>query len=207
MASSSQPFLSIEDFNLNVDTLIFARYDNNMNVEILPNEDGALYIPQNVVPRNVAKDDVEDAPNVDAYISKLHLTNLEKHHATWKPYNLLVEISQNVTTPFTTTCDLQSSTSIFGNIATTRPNFNYFGHSHNYDATIRNFILLVRSILHLFSSINRLICPINRNNHQISWILKVFYTDIGVYFNVCTKIIYIYNMHTYVYCLYNESQN
>jgi hypothetical protein len=45
MASSSQPFLSIEDFNLNVDTLIFARYDNNMNVEILPNEDGALYIP------------------------------------------------------------------------------------------------------------------------------------------------------------------
>jgi hypothetical protein len=25
----------------------------------------------------------------------------------------------------------------FGNIATTRPNFNYFGHSHKYDATIR----------------------------------------------------------------------
>jgi hypothetical protein len=41
----------------------------------------------------------------------------------------LVEISQNVTR--------------FGNIVTTRSNFNYFGHSHNYDATIRNFILLV----------------------------------------------------------------
>ncbi len=25
----------------------------------------------------------------------------------------------------------------------TKPNFNYFGHSHNYDATIGNFILLV----------------------------------------------------------------
>jgi hypothetical protein len=52
-------------------------------------------------------------------------------------------------------------------------------------------ILLVASILHLFSSINRLICPISCNSHQISCILKVFYNDIGVYFNVCTKIIYI----------------
>ncbi len=60
------------------------------------------------------------------------------------------------------------------------------------------------SILHSFSSINRLICPISRNNHQISYILKVFYNDVQVYFNVCTKIIY---MHTYVYCSYNESQN
>jgi len=76
--------------------------------------------------------------------------------------------------------------------ATIRPNFNYFGHSHNYDATIRNFILLVRLILHLFSSINRLICLISCNSHQISCILKVFYNDIGAYFNVCTKIIYIY---------------
>jgi hypothetical protein len=92
----------------------------------------------------------------------------------------------------------------FGNITTTKPNFNYFGHSHNYDATIRNFILLIESILHLFSSIYRLICPISRNCHQISCILKVFYNDIGVYFNVCTKIIY---MHTYVYISYNESQN
>jgi hypothetical protein len=79
-----------------------------------------------------------------------------------------------------------------GIFATTRPNFNYFGHSHDYNATIRNFILLVGSILHLFSSINRLICPINHNGHQISCILKVFYNDIGVYFNVCTTIIYIY---------------
>jgi hypothetical protein len=70
-----------------------------------------------------------------------------------------------------------------------RPNFNYFGHSHNYDATIKFFIQLVGSILHLFSSIKRLICPINCNSHQISCILKVFYNDIGVYF-VCTKIIY-----------------
>ncbi len=44
--------------------------------------------------------------------------------------------------------------------ATIRQNFNYFGHSHNYDATIKNFILLVRSNLCLCSSINRLICPI-----------------------------------------------
>jgi hypothetical protein len=76
--------------------------------------------------------------------------------------------------------------------ATIRPNFNYFDHSHNYDATIKNFVLLVGSILHLFSSINKLICPISCNSHQISYILKVFYNDIGVYFNVCTKIIYIY---------------
>jgi hypothetical protein len=34
--------------------------------------------------------------------------------------------------------------------------------------------------------------PITHNNHQISCILKVFYNDIGVYFNVCTKIIYMY---------------
>ncbi len=43
-----------------------------------------------------------------------------------------------------------------------------------------------------FQSINRLICPISRNSHQISCILKVFYNDIGVYFNVCTKIMYAY---------------
>jgi len=79
-------------------------------------------------------------------------------------------------------------------------NFNYFGHSHNYDATIKNFILLVGSILYLFSSINRLICPISRNSHQISCILKVFYNDIGVYFNVCTKIIYIY-IYIYKICI------
>jgi len=72
---------------------------------------------------------------------------------------------------------------------------------------LENFILLVASILHLFSFINRLICPINRNNHEISYILKVFYNDIRVYFNVCIKIIYIYMRHTYVYCSYNESQN
>ncbi len=82
--------------------------------------------------------------------------------------------------------------------ATIKLNFNYFGHSHNYDATIRNFILLVGSILHLFSSINRLICLISCNNHQISCILKVFYNDIVVYFIVCTKILYIYR---YIMCI------
>ncbi len=143
---------------------------------------------------------------------KQELHNLHKNKMNISDYSTkvknlvdaLVEISQNVTSPFTTTCDLQSFVIRFWNIATTRPNFNYFGHSHNYDATIRNFILLVGSILHLFSFINRLICPINRNSHQISCILKVFYNDIGVYFNVCTKIIY---MHTYVDSSYNESQN
>jgi hypothetical protein len=79
-----------------------------------------------------------------------------------------------------------------GIFAITRPNFNYFGHFHNYDLTIGNFILLVGLILHLFSSINRLICLINHNSHQISCILKVFYNDIRVYFNVCIKKTYIY---------------
>jgi hypothetical protein len=116
----------------------------------------------------------------------------------------LVEISQNVTGPFTTTCDLYSFVTRIGNIATIRPNFNYFDHSHNYDATIKNFILLVESILDLFSSINKFICPINHNSHQISCILKVFYNDIAVYFYVCINIIY---MHTYVYSKYYESQN
>jgi hypothetical protein len=120
----------------------------------------------------------------------------------------LVEINQNVSIPFTITCDFYSFVTRFGNICNYIPNLNYFGHFHNYDATIKNFILLVGSILHLFSSINRLICPINRNSCQISYILKVFYNDIGVYFNVCIKIIYIYIKHAYV-CIfsYNESQN
>jgi hypothetical protein len=50
---------------------------------------------------------------------------------------------------------------------------------------------MVGLILHVYSSINGLICPISCNSHKISCILKVFYNDIGVYFNVCTKIIYI----------------
>ncbi len=106
----------------------------------------------------------------------------------------LVEITQNVTGPFMTPCNLQSFVIRFGNFAIIRPNFNYFGHSHNYDATIKSFILLVRLILHLFSSINRLICPISCNSHQISYILKVFYNDIWVYFIVCT----IYIKYAYV---------
>jgi len=42
MASSSQPFLNIEDSSLNVNTSIFARYDSNVNVEMLPKEDKML---------------------------------------------------------------------------------------------------------------------------------------------------------------------
>jgi len=81
MASSSQPFLNIEDFSLNANVLVFARYDSNMSVEMLPKDDEMLQILENATPRNathVTEDDVEDVPNVDAYISKLHLTNLEK---------------------------------------------------------------------------------------------------------------------------------
>jgi len=58
-----------------------------MNVEMLLKEEGTLKTPKNVAFRNVALGNVEDDPNVDAHISKLHLTNLEKQHATWKPYN------------------------------------------------------------------------------------------------------------------------
>jgi hypothetical protein len=76
MASSSQPFLNIKDFNLNVDTPVFVGYDSN--VEMLLEENGMLKTPKNVILRDVVEDDVEVAPSVDAYISKLHLTNLEK---------------------------------------------------------------------------------------------------------------------------------
>jgi ABC-type uncharacterized transport system permease subunit len=78
MASSSQPFLNTKDFNLNVNTPVFIGYDSNMNVEVFLEENGTLKTFKNVAPRNVVEDDVEDAPGVDAYISKLHLTNLEK---------------------------------------------------------------------------------------------------------------------------------
>jgi len=101
-----------------------------------------------------------------------------------------------------------------------RSNFNYFDHSHNYNAIIKNFILLVGWFLSLFSSINILICPISRNNHQINHVLKVVYADIRVYFYVCIKIIfiiyYIYHKYMfvciliicmYLYCSYNEPKN
>ncbi len=58
-----------------------------MNVEMLPKEDETLYTLENVAPKNVTEDDVEDVLSVETYISKLHLTNLEKHHAAWKFYN------------------------------------------------------------------------------------------------------------------------
>ncbi len=63
-----------------------------MSVEMLPKKDKALQTLENATPRNVilgnvVEDDVENAPGVDAYISKLHLTNLEKQHVTWKFYN------------------------------------------------------------------------------------------------------------------------
>jgi hypothetical protein len=50
-----------------------------------------------------------------------------------------------------------------------------------------------------------LICPISHNSHQISPTLKVFYSDIGVYFYVYIKIIftiyYIYHKYIFVYIL------
>ncbi len=82
----SQPFLNIEDSSLNANIPIFEGYDSSMSVEMLPKIDDMLQILENATPRNVAEDDVEDAPSVDAYISKLHLKNLEKQHAAWKPY-------------------------------------------------------------------------------------------------------------------------
>ncbi len=82
-----------------------------------------------------------------------------------------------------------------------RSNFNYFGHSYNYDATIESFILSIGWLLGLFSSINILICPISRNSHQINHIFKVFYGDIRVYFYVCIKIIFMicYIYHEYIF--------
>jgi len=107
-----------------------------------------------------------------------------------------------------------------GAFITIRSNFNYFGHSYNYDAIIINFTLLVGWLLSLFSSMNILICPISHTSHQFSCMLKVFYNDIGVYFYVCIRIIfpiyYIFQkyifvciliMCMYVYCSYNESKN
>jgi hypothetical protein len=75
--------LKIEGFNLNADIPIFARYDSSMSVEMLSKKDEMLQILENATPGNVtlgnvAEDDVEDAPSVNAYISKLCLTNLEK---------------------------------------------------------------------------------------------------------------------------------
>jgi hypothetical protein len=73
---------------------------------------------------------------------------------------------------------------------------------------LKNFILLVTSNLHLFSSINRLVCPISCNSHQINYILKVFYNDIRVYFNVYTKIIhYIICIHMYIVHIMNLKIN
>ncbi len=94
-----------------------------------------------------------------------------------------------------------------GIFATTRQNFNYFDHSHNYDETIKSFILMVGSILHLFSSINKLICSISHNNHQISCILKIFYNDTRVSFNVYIKIIYIICIRMYIVHIMNLKIN
>jgi hypothetical protein len=112
------------------------------------------------------------------------------------------------------TCSyLWSSLGVF---TTIRSNFNYFGHSYNYDTIIGNFILSFGWFLCLFLSMDILICSINHNSQQISHILKVLYTNIGVYFYVCIKILVtIYCIYhkkinlciliiwTYVYCSYN----
>ncbi len=88
-----------------------------------------------------------------------------------------------------------------GVFTTIRSNFNYFDHSYNYDAIIGNFILLVGWFLSLFSFMNILICSISCNSHQISHILNVFYGDIGLYFYVCIKIIFMiyYIYHKYIF--------
>jgi hypothetical protein len=83
MASSSQLFLNTEDSNLNVDTPVLKGYDSNMNVEMLPEEDEALQTPKNVA---------EDALGVDAYVSKLHLTNLKNN---MQLENLIIAIRQD----------------------------------------------------------------------------------------------------------------
>jgi hypothetical protein len=51
---------------------------------------------------------------------------------------------------------------------------------------------------------NTSICPIIHNSHQISHILQIFYGDIGVYFYVCIKIIFMiyYIHHKYIYFEY-----
>jgi len=89
-----------------------------------------------------------------------------------------------------------------GVFTTIRSNFNYFGHSYNYDATIEIFILPIRWFLGLFSSINILICPISHNKHQINHILKILYVDINFY--VCINIIFMicYIYHKYILCVY-----
>jgi hypothetical protein len=113
------------------------------------------------------------------------------NHIIFKKTNnicTVVEISQNVTISFATTCDCSCLWLRLGVFTTIISNFNYFGHSYNYDATIGNFILLVGWLLGLFSSMNILICPIRHNSHQISHILKVFYDDIGMYFYVCMYV-------------------
>ncbi len=91
-------------------------------------------------------------------------------------WQALVKISQNVIIPFTTTCNLQSFGTRFGNICNYKTKFQLFW-SFSQRFPLENFIPLVGSILRLFLSINRLICPISCNSHQISCILKIFYND------------------------------
>ncbi len=78
-----------------------------------------------------------------------------------------------------------------GVFATIRSYFNYFSHFYNYVLTIGNFIILVGWFLNLFSSMNIFICPIGFIINQINRTLKVFYNDVGVYFNVCIKTIFM----------------
>ncbi len=46
---SSQAILNIKNLSPNVDILIFARCDNNMNVEMMLQKDGQLQIPKNIL--------------------------------------------------------------------------------------------------------------------------------------------------------------
>jgi len=67
---------------------------------------------------------------------------------------------------------------------------------------LENFILSVGSFLGLFSSINRLICPITHNSHQISYILKVFYSDLKCIFMYALKLYLRYILYMYICLIY-----
>jgi hypothetical protein len=118
----------------------------------------------------------------------------------WKPtisFDKLVELNQNATTPFATTCSrLWLRFRVFTNI---RSNFNYFGHFYNYVSIIENFIILVGWSFNLFSFMNRFICPISCITNQISHTLNVFYNDFRLYFNVCINLYLWYIIyHKYI---------
>lgn len=49
MASSSQVILNIKNISPNVDILVFARYNNNIYVEMMFQKNGQLQTPKNIL--------------------------------------------------------------------------------------------------------------------------------------------------------------